>query len=188
MKLSGIALFSLCAAAAAFSVAEAVASKGNCKKEPDYILILGCRVRGDEPEEILLSRIEAAARYMNENPCCKAICCGGIVHADQTTSEAQAIAQRLAAAGIAEERIILEDKSQTTEENFINAMAILEEHGEKESTLAILSSEFHLLRADYIARKKGIRASTIPAVTPGGKIIQAYIRELIVFPAALISK
>ncbi|MBQ8028573.1 MAG: YdcF family protein [Clostridia bacterium] len=185
MKILSVALAGAAAAASAFAAMEYKASKGNCLVQPDFVLILGCRVRGEEPEEILKTRIEAAASYMKSNIDCKAICCGGIVHKDQTKSEAQAIKEGLLAAGINEERIILEDKSTTTEENFINAKRIIEESGIKEPSLAILSSEFHLLRAEYIGRKKGIKATTIAAKTPKTKRLQAYIREFFCFPAAL---
>ena len=36
---------------AAFAVCEAVASKGKLSGEPDVLLVLGCRVRGDKAEE-----------------------------------------------------------------------------------------------------------------------------------------
>lgn len=175
-------------ATAGFAFAEVRASKGNLTETPDFLLILGCRVRGEEPEEILKTRICAAASYLSKNKDVIAICCGGIVHEDQTKSEAQAISEGLQKAGIEKERIILEDKSTTTEENFINAKKIIDEMKlSKDVKIAFLSSEFHLLRAAYIGKKAGLNCEYIPAQTPKAKRIGCYVRELAVFPAAILS-
>ncbi|MGN0468111.1 MAG: YdcF family protein [Acutalibacteraceae bacterium] len=167
-----------------FCFAEKKASKGNCTEEPDYLLILGCRVKGDKAEKTLETRIDAAAKYLSEHKNVLAVCCGGIVHADQTKSEAQVIADELAKRGIEKERLILEDKSTTTEENFINAKRIIESMETGNVTVAFLSSEFHLLRAGIIAKRAGVDASSISAPSLKEKRFQNYIREFIVFPAA----
>lgn len=170
-----------------FALKENKASKGNLTRIPQYLLILGCRVRGEEAEDILKSRIEAAEKYLLENKTVKAICCGGIVHADQFKSEAQAIKEGLLQAGIEEERIILEDESTTTEENFINAKKIIEEiEGGKEVSIAFLTSEFHLMRASYIAKSVGVTCECTPAKTPLSKRYGAYARELLVYPVAIV--
>lgn len=171
-----------------FASAQAKASKGNLDSTPDFLLILGCRVRGDEPEETLKTRIEAAAQYLLKNESVIAVCCGGIVHADQTKSEAQAIKEGLLAAGVEESRILLEDKSQTTEENFINAKRIIESAKDKtQPTVAFLSSEFHLLRASFIAKKAGLSCGSVAAPSPKNTLLKNYIREFFVFPAAFLS-
>ena len=69
--------------------------KGTCTKAPDFLLILGCRVRGDKAEQTLQMRIEAAAEYLKKNKNTVAIPCGGIVHNDQTKSEAEVIREIL---------------------------------------------------------------------------------------------
>lgn len=185
--LINIALASAVLGAGAFAFKEKKASRGNLTEAPDYLLVLGCRVRGTEAEDILKSRIEAAGKYLLENKEVKVICCGGIVHADQFKSEAQAIKEGLLALGVEESRIILEDNSTTTEENFINAKKIIEEaEGEKEVSLAFLTSEFHLMRASYIAESVGVSCKCTPAKTPLNKRYGAYLRELMVYPVAIV--
>lgn len=175
--------------AGAFSVCEARSSRGNNLWEPDFLLILGCRVKGDEPQETLVTRIDAAAKYLEEHKNVIAICCGGIVHADQTKSEAQAIFEGLSERGIDTERLILEDKSQTTAENFVNAKKIIDSYKSvKPPKIAFLSSEFHLLRASIIGRKAGVDASSIPAPSPKKTRLKNYIREFIVFPEAIFKR
>ena len=181
MKKSLIALSALASVVGAFAAAERKASKGNCLEEPDYLLILGCTVHGEEPCDILKARIAAAAEYLKAHPDVIAIPCGGIVQKDQTKSEAEVIKERLIAAGIEDERIITEDKSKTTVQNFQNAKKILEERGESGSKLAFLSSESHLLRASLIAKRAGLPMLCIPAKTPKKEFVKSYIREFLVF-------
>jgi uncharacterized SAM-binding protein YcdF (DUF218 family) len=164
-----------------FALAEAKASKGNTTETPDVLLILGCRVRGVEPEETLQMRIDAAAEYLNKNKNVIAIACGGIVHEDQYKSEAQAISESLVAQGVEIERIILEDKSTTTQENFRNAIEIMDKMSDKNLKVAILSSEHHLLRASLLAKKCGLQVTTIPAPSPKKLLLKNYARELICF-------
>ncbi len=173
----------------AFTVNEIFASKGDEVKNPNYLLILGCRVRGDKAEPTLMMRIEKAAEFLKENESTVAICCGGIVHDDQNISEAEVIRRELIALGISHDRIVLEDKSRTTRENFINAKAIIESITPIERvSLACLSSDFHLLRAEKLALRCGIRASYIAATSPSARKTKNYLRELICMPAVYFDK
>ncbi len=165
----------------AFIIAELKAYKGNAKGKKDYLLILGCRVRGNEAEETLRMRAERAAEYLKEYPETVAIACGGIVHDDQYISEAQAIEEILLSKGVERERIIREDKSTTTVENFKNAKKII---GDEKSTLALISSDFHLMRANLIAKKAGLDCQTVAAPSPKKEKAKNYVREffaLIIF-------
>lgn len=165
-----------------FIFAEAKAHKGNAGGEKDYLLILGCRVRENEAEKTLYMRAEKAAEYLKEHKNTLAIACGGIVHKDQYISEAEAIKDILISKGIEEERIILEDKSTTTVENFLNAKKIIDSCGSFNSErIAFLSSEFHLLRAAFIAKKKAFSCQTVAAPSPKNELLKNYIREYFAF-------
>ena len=179
--LAGLALTGV----TVFAAKEYVASKGNTKETPDVLLILGCRVRGDKPEETLQMRIDAAAEYLKRESSVVAIACGGIVHEDQTKSEAQAISEGLVAKGVEIERVILEDKSTTTKENFLNAMEIMDKMSDKKLKVAMLSSEFHLLRASMLAEKCGLTVTTVPAPSPRKQRLKNYVRELVCFAELL---
>lgn len=180
LAASAAALTGLCAG---FAACEAAAKNGNLSGEPDFLLILGCRVKGDTPDEMLRLRAEAAAKFLNEHKNVRAICCGGIVHEDQTKSEAQAIKEILLQNGIESERIFLEDKSQTTFENFVNAKKLIDSlKPEKEPVIAFISSEFHLMRASVIASLVGVKASSVPAPSPKKGRALFYVYEGLVFP------
>ena len=90
------------------------------------------------------------------------------------------IKELLTAKGIEEDRIILEDKSTTTAENFYNAKKIM---GEKANArIALLSSDYHLLRARTLAKICGIDAQTIAAPTPKNVRTRCFAKEFVAFP------
>ena len=171
----------VCAAvpAAVFTVCESKACKGNTVSPPDILLILGCRVRGNEAEETLMMRIERAAEYLRENKTTIAVACGGIVHKDQFRSEAEVIKEELVRRGIESDRIILEDKSKTTAQNFINAEGLVDTKGR---SVAFLSSEFHLMRASMIAKRCNFNCTTIAAPSPKKLLLKNYVREFFALP------
>ena len=174
------ALITLAAASPliAFAVTEAIASKGNAKGEADYLLILGHALENDSPSDVLISRCEKAAEYLKEHKNTIAIACGGITGKQQTKSEATVIKELLTERGIEEERIILEDKSTTTAENFYNAKKLMGE----DKTAFLLSSSYHLLRARALAKFCGIDAKTVSAPTPERVVINCFAKELFAFP------
>jgi len=166
-----------------FAACEAAAKNGNLTFEPDYLMVLGCRVIVDKPDEMLTLRANAAADFLLAHKKTVAVCCGGIVHEDQTKSEAQAIKDILLERGVEEERIVLEDKSQTTFENFINAKKIIDSLTKgKDAKIAFLSSEFHLMRASVIASLVGVDVQSVPAPSPKRGKALFYVYEGLVFP------
>ena len=185
MKSLRIPAVLLGVSAAAFAALEAKMSKGTYTGNADVLLVLGCRVRGEEAEEMLRMRAEAAADYLLSHPQTLCIPCGGIVHDDQTKSEAAAIREILLARGVAPERIVLENRSKTTLENFLNAKRIMETLQLSAPRVAFMSSEFHLLRAMQIARLAGLSCEALPAPSPKKDKPKNYLREAAVFPLLL---
>lgn len=173
-----------------FVIFEIKFSKGNEKENADILLILGCRVKGGHAEETLSMRIEKATEYLLKNKSTLAIACGGIVHDDQTKSEAKVIKDTLVANGVESERVVLEDKSLTTMQNFLNAKKIIEtEKDIKTLSVAVLSSEFHLLRALLLARRCKFKIDfTVAANSPKDKKIKNYLREFVLIPIVYFTK
>lgn len=115
----------------------------------DYLIVLGCRVKPDEPSKVLSDRIDTAYEYLSAHP--NTVCiASGAQGADEPMSEAQCIFDELCAKGIAPERILLEEASTSTSENFRNSMALIER---EDATVGVLTSEFHLYRASLIAKR-----------------------------------
>lgn len=150
----------------------------------DYLLILGGNVIGaDTPSPQLLERMKAAAVYLKENPETVAVPCGGCFREGQKKSEAQIIADYLIEQGIEEGRIVLEDKSTTTYENFEFGTKIIENHSGKaldEVRVAFLSSDYHIHRASIIAKRCGVKnCGKVSCPTPG-EAMPRYLREYFV--------
>ncbi len=175
-------LFAVAAAlpVAVFAVSEAIASKGNGDVDADYLLILGHALKNNSASPVLEKRCEKAAEYLKNHPDTVAIACGGITGENQTVSEATVIKEILTSKGIDESRIILEDKSKTTAENFYNAKKLMGE--KKNAKVALLSSSYHLLRARTLAKLCGIDTKTVAAPTPKDVKINCFAKEFFAFP------
>lgn len=119
------------------------------------VIVLGCSVKGDKPSLSLIKRVDAAADFLKNNPKSIAVLSGG-QGADELISEAECMKQLLTRQGIAENRLLLEDKSTTTDENIRFSKEILDSL--QISDCAIATSEYHQLRAGMICRRYGITA------------------------------
>lgn len=154
--------------------------RGFGSKDPfTYLIVLGAKVEGTEPSPLLNDRINAAAKYMEENPHVIAIATGYRAE-EADISEAQCIYNGLTERGISPDRILMDDHATSTRENFQHALQLLEkELGRVPRNIGVLSSEFHLLRAKMIAKDHGIDAITIAAHTSDSKAFMTYfVREI----------
>lgn len=141
------------------------ASFGNPKEHANYMVVLGAKVRPDGPSVSLWDRIYKAYDYMAEHPDVIAIVSGGQGN-DEVMSEAQSMFDNLVAMGISPDRIWLEDRATSTDENMRFSLDVIQQKtGERPAKLAILSSEYHLFRASLMAKKLGIGFVGVPART-----------------------
>lgn len=125
-------------------------------KKADCIIVLGCKVRGNEPSHFLKARLNLAIELF-ENGYAKYIIVSGGQGKNENISEAEAMQIYLKRKGVKEKYIIKEDKSYSTYENLLNSMEIMKYMGFKDAI--IVSNKYHLKRASLIANKLGIRAS-----------------------------
>ena len=154
--------------------------------EADYAVVLGAKVNGTTPSRALRARLDAALQFMELNGSAPVIVCGG-QGPDEGMSEAQAMYDYLASRGADMTRVYMEDQSHTTRENLINAQAIAAELGLGEGSACIISSEFHLCRAQFIARSLGMDACALGSrTTPYPYKLFYSFREVPAFVKALI--
>lgn len=134
-------------------VEAAVISGLSAKGEPDldYLVVLGAAVKGTEPGEALRLRIQAAARYLEANPRTVAIVSGGRGTGEEIT-EAECMERELLRLGIPPERIVQENRSQSTAENIRFSYELMPG---QTARVGVLSNNFHIFRAVAIARKQG---------------------------------
>ena len=132
------------------------------------VIVLGCQIRGSVPSMTLVQRSDMAVKYLEEHPDSIAIAAGG-QGADEDLSEGQCIYNLMTEKGIDPNRIIIEDKSASTDENIANAKRIMD-RDKIDYNVAIVTSEYHEYRASLICRKNGLTASSVPAPSsPRGK-------------------
>ena len=132
------------------------------------VIVLGCQIRGDVPSMSLVQRSNAAVKYLEEHPNAIAIASGG-QGADENLSEGQCIFNLMTEKGISPDRIIIEDKSTSTDENIKFSREIIDTLS-LDYNVAIATNEYHEYRASMICKKNGLNSSSIPAPSsPRGK-------------------
>ncbi|MCD7730580.1 MAG: YdcF family protein [Oscillospiraceae bacterium] len=146
------------------------------------LIVLGCRVKGEQPSLMLQNRINAAYAYLSENPDADAILSGG-QGSDELISEAECMYRELVDMGIAPERLVKEDKSSNTHENLQNSLALTEN-----DNIVIVTSEFHQYRAKLIAQKEGTEVSAISAKTSLFLLPTYWVRDCLGCAYELVSK
>lgn len=138
--------------------------KGKTKAENEnVIIILGCRVKWDRPSLSLIKRVDTAYDFLIKNPKAIAILSGG-QGKDEALSEAECMKNLLLEKGIDKSRLILEDKSTTTDENIAFSLKIINSIG-LDKNVAIATSEYHQLRASMICSRYALKSSPQSAKT-----------------------
>lgn len=121
------------------------------QKTYDYLLVLGAQVRGTKITDSLKRRLDRAFRCAEKHPETKIIVSGGQGKGEEVT-EAAAMADYLCSRGLAKDRIFLEDRSKTTQQNLRFSAQFLEK---EKDVVGIVSNNFHLYRACLYAKKQG---------------------------------
>ena len=115
-----------------------------------YALVLGLALENGKPVPALLARLDAAKAYLEKYLEARLILTGG--NADESgRTEAAVMRDILLEKGVPESRMILEDRSETTVENFRNIAAIIS----KDEPVVIITSDYHMDRAVRNAREEG---------------------------------
>lgn len=141
----------------------------------DYVIILGAQVKGKRPSRALLRRIRAAVVYMEANPTCKAVACGGRGRGELIT-ECECICETLISLGIDRERILCENRSVSTLENFMFTKEMIGD----QASVVIASNSFHLYRAVEIAKRVGFSHCQGIGTAPEPMLeLNYYVRESI---------
>ena len=147
------------------------------------MIVLGSGTVAGKPSSTLASRLDAAADLASRQPHALIITSGGI-GLGQTRSEADIMATYLQQThGIPQRRIHQEGKSTSTEENLAYSQPILAQQGiDKNAAIAIVTSDFHTIRAAAIAQHQGFtHVHTVASETPLSIRYNAWFREYFAF-------
>lgn len=122
------------------------------QKQVDYLIVLGAGLKKDKITKSLEFRLNAAYDYLSDHEDVIAIVSGGM-GSGETITEAQAMASYLEEKGISKDRIKLEKKSTNTYENILYSKKFLPH---SDTRIAIVTNNFHLYRAEQIAKKQNL--------------------------------
>lgn len=168
-----------------FSVNMAIYAERDCDSA-DCVIVLGCQVLGETPTDMLCDRLDAALELLEENPEALCVVSGGQGNLEDI-SEAEAMRRYLNAHGIADERIITEDRSTTTDENIRFTAELLSEIGISDN-ITIVTNEFHQYRADIFARRAGLTVGHHSARTSPRLLLNQWVREWGALAVAILTK
>lgn len=143
----------------------------------DYVIVLGAGLWGDTPSDVLSKRLDAALEYINLNPEAKVIVSGG-QGPGETITEAEAMQRYLVTKGVPKDKILMEDKSTSTEQNLNNSKELIKKADKNENpSITVVTSNFHMLRAKLIGTKAGLKVHEYSAPILTWLIPVCYVRE-----------
>lgn len=160
----------------------------NQQTTPSVIIVLGSRANQGIPSLALKNRLNTAFTVYQNHPNAWILVTGG-VDFGETISEAQAMANYLKTTyQIDGQKILLEDKSTSTQLNLENSLPILQtKQLNKQSPIIIVTSDFHAPRTRLIAQKQGFDNFMITsAPTPLQTRYHSWLREYFAFISGFI--
>lgn len=168
---------------------ECYGKKDNTTGREDAVIILGAALHGSEPSRALSGRLKAALKYLDENKNC-VVCVSGGRGPGEDITEASAMKKWFIENGIDEGRIIVEDKSKSTFENFsFSKEKIRASLGKDDFKAVFVTNDFHVFRAERLAKLAGIsEAAHIHSNTEAFILPQCCIRECAAVLQLLIFK
>ncbi|MBK0064941.1 MULTISPECIES: YdcF family protein [unclassified Acinetobacter] len=143
------------------------------------IIVLGSGIENGKPSAALAKRLDTAAPLAKTQPKALLILTGGLDFGE-TKTEAAIMAQYLQQHyALPFAQMALENQSTSTELNLKNSQAILTHHQiQLTDPIAIVTSDFHTIRAKAIAQKQGYsNVYLIAAPTPLLIRYNAWLRE-----------
>ena len=127
------------------------------KSDAPYVIVLGAAVYGETPSISLRHRCDRALEHLNGNPDAVAVLSGGQGEGE-AISEAECMRRYFEDRGVKGDRMLLEDRSTSTLENLTFSKQIIENCGGDPSRVAVVSSVYHLYRAERMAARLGMAA------------------------------
>jgi len=152
-------------------------SRDTAAYDEDAVIVLGAAVHGEQVSLSLASRLDRAIEYHAHNPHAIIVVSGG-QGSQESISEALAMERYLIERGVPADRILKEDASTSTLENFLFSDARLQQEFPSGYTAVVITNDFHVYRAVSIAESAGITARHLGAPTNWYTIPYNYLREM----------
>ena len=134
-------------------------------RENGWAVVLGAHVEASgAPSLILQERLNAALAFHEAHPEIPLILSGG-KGGDEPIEEAEAMYAYLRQRGADMNGIYRETEAHTTLENLRFSRRLAEELGRDGEAVTILTSEYHMCRAVYLAKRLGMAPCTVSSTT-----------------------
>ena len=122
--------------------------------DDSYVVILGTKLNEDgTPSKLLQNRLDAAVSYEGQD----------VHYIVSGAGEAEVMKDYLIDKGIEEENILIEDQAANTYENIMFSVKLLPN---RLSSFTLISSDFHVYRAQAMASSLGYDVHAVSADTP----------------------
>ena len=155
-------------------------SQAHAVERAQAIIVLGSATRDGHPSPALAMRLDTAAALAQRLSNLPVVTSGGVDWGERE-SEGEIMARYLQNHhALAAERLLAEKQSTSTDLNLSLSAPLLLERGVDvhQQPVAIVTSDFHTLRADRIARRQGYaQPITVPAPMPLSTRMNAWLRE-----------
>jgi uncharacterized SAM-binding protein YcdF (DUF218 family) len=152
----------------------------------DTMIVLGCGIWPDgSPTLSLINRLDKAVEYYRKNPHINIIVSGG-QGPNEPFAEALSMKKYLLDKGIPEEKILAEDKSTSTRENFEFSRKLLNIPDSRRVKIIFVTNDFHVFRSRILANRFGFDAYAISSPTPGVILFNSYLREFFAFVKSML--
>ncbi len=142
----------------------------------ETLIVLGCRVYGENASLSLRERLDAALEYLEANPDTYCVVSGG-QGPGENISEAECMYRYLVDKGIDENRIFKEEESTSTRENLEFSLQVIKEN-QLPGEVAVATSEYHQYRVSLVAKELGIENTAVCGKTAPWLFPTFYVREL----------
>lgn len=151
-------------------------------KDLDYIVVLGAQMRQNGPSIIFRYRLDAAYKYLLDNPETICIVSGGQGRNEPVT-EGEGGKEYLLAKGIDPDRVMAETEAMDTAENIGYSLDMIrqnESETDRTKTIGIVTNNFHVFRGIHLAKGLteyevyGVAAYTVPWYLPNNMVRECF--------------
>ena len=143
------------------------------RRGADYIIVLGAGIIGDRVTPLLAARIDKGIELLHHNPGAKLILSGG-QGPGEDIAEGEAMARYAEEKNVGPEKIIIEGRSTSTEENLLFSRKLMEKAWPK---VIVVTTAYHVFRALLLAKQQELKCVGFGAKTKWYFTLNALIRE-----------
>lgn len=138
-----------------------------------HIIVLGAGLTGARVTPLLAARIDKGIELLRYNPDAKLILSGGQGPGEEI-AEGEAMAKYAERKGVDPEKILVENRSTSTEENLLFSRELMEE---SRPGVIVVTTAYHVFRALLLAKQQGLSCVGFGAKTKWYFTLNALIRE-----------